>query len=242
MIRIQKLLADWGIASRRAIEKLILENRITINQEIIKLGYSIDENNIPDIYIDGKKIEKKQNINYEIYMFNKPQLVVSTLKDEKGRKCITDFLPKNKRLYPIGRLDYDSTGLLLITNYGELTNHLLHPSHKVEKEYIVTISGEPLSIQEESEFKSGIKLEDGITAPCKLHKMRSKNTYSVTIHEGKNRQIRRMFSYFGRNVIALKRISFGPLKLGNLPEGTMRKLTNEEYKQLLKEAKLQINC
>ena len=238
MIRIQKLLADWGIASRRAIEKLILENRITVNKETIKPGFSIDENNMPDIYIDGKKIEKKQHTTYEIYMFNKPKLVVSTIKDEKGRKCITDFLPAGKRLYPIGRLDYDSTGLLLVTNYGELTNKLLHPSHKVDKEYIVTISGAPLTADEEAIFTKGINLEDGITAPCKLHKMRSRNTYSVTIHEGRNRQVRRMFEYFNRKVIVLKRISFGPLKLGNLATGTIRQITPKEYEQLLKAAKL----
>lgn len=238
MIRIQKLLASWGIASRRNIEKLVSEGKITVDGSAVDLGFSVDEENLPDIFINGKKAEKPTTTEYDIYIFNKPKLVVSTLKDEKGRKCISDFLPEGKRLYPIGRLDYDSTGLLLITNYGELTNNLLHPSHKVEKEYIATINGEPLTEEEEIQFRNGISLDDGVTAPCKLYKRKSENTYSVIIHEGRNRQIRRMFSYFGRKVTTLKRIAFGPLKLGNLPSGTMRKLTQKEYNQLLRAAKL----
>ena len=234
MIRLQKLLANWGIASRRAIEELINEGKITVNGEKVKLGFSVDELNPPEIFICGKKAEKDINSDKKlVYAFNKPKFVVSTVKDDKGRKCVADFFLSDLRLYPIGRLDYESSGLLLITNYGELTNRLLHPSHKVDKEYIVKIDGEPLSLAEENKFKNGIKLEDGITAPAQIHKIKNGNLYSVIIHEGKNRQIRRMFAFLGRNVISLKRISFGPIKLGNLPSGEMRELSRAERKYLL---------
>lgn len=234
MVRIQKLLSSWGIASRRNIEKFIEEGRIFIDgKKLEEKGLILDENNLPTIVLDGEKIFPPQNNDYTILVFNKPKLVITSLKDEKGRKSISDYLPNDKRLYPIGRLDYDSTGLLLITDYGELTNRLLHPSYKVSKEYIVKIQGEALTKQELKQFSEGIELEDGITAPCSIKALKTFNTYSVIIKEGRKRQVRRMFEFFNRKVINLNRVSFGPIKLGSLQSGKLRKVTEEEKKSLL---------
>ena len=238
MIRIQKLLAEWGIASRRAIEKLITEGKVLINGKEAELGCSVNELDLPEIKVCGKIVEKPVSDKREVYAFNKPKYVISSLKDEKGRKCVADFLPTEVRLYPIGRLDYDSSGLLLVTNYGELTNRLLHPSHKVDKEYIVIIDGEPLTVDEISRFESGIPLDDGMTSPCRLKRLKKDKCYSVIIHEGRNRQVRRMFDFFGRTVIDLKRVSFGPIKLENLKSGTTRKISKDEFNKLLKSAGL----
>ena len=235
MVRIQKLLASWGIASRRSIEKFIEDGRISIDGvKLEEQGFIIDEDNLPTIFLDGKKISPPAKKAYTILLFNKPKLVITSLKDEQGRKCLTDYLPKDKRLYPVGRLDYDSSGLLLITDFGELTNKLLHPSFKVSKEYIVKIQGEMLNSNELKLFSSGINLEDGLTAPCIIKPHKALNTYSVIIKEGRKRQVRRMFDYFGRKVIYLHRIAFGPIKLGNLQSGKLRPVTKEEEKLLLK--------
>ena len=237
LVRIQKLLASWGVASRRKIESFIAEGRISVDNRIVsEQGLLIDEDNLPVILLDGKKIIPSQNTDYTILLFNKPKLVITSLKDEQGRRSIADYLPKNKRLYPIGRLDYDSTGLLLITDYGDLTNRLLHPSYKVPKEYIVKIIGEQLSDSELKQFSKGIELDDGLTAPCCIKPLKTYNTYSVTIKEGRKRQVRRMFDFFNRKVINLHRVSFGPIKLGSLQSGKLREITFEERKALLKAA------
>lgn len=239
MIRIHKLLADWGVDSRRAIEKLIAEGRITADGETVALGFSVDENDLPEIRINGKIIEAPKNTGNHIYIFNKPEYIVSTVKDELGRKCIADFIPKGMRLYPIGRLDADSTGLLLITDFGELTNRLLHPSYKVEKEYIATVTGKPLTAKEEADFAAGVNLDDGLTLPCKIKRVsRSESKYSVTIREGRNRQVKRMFEFFERKVITLHRVRFGPIVLSDLEEGEMRSLDKRETAALLRAVKL----
>ena len=239
LVRIQKLLANWGIASRRKIEDLIKEGRIYVDGKVLlEQGFIIDENNLPEILLDGKKLLPPKTTEYTILLFHKPKLVITSLSDEKGRRSVADYLPADKRLYPIGRLDYDSTGLLLITNYGELTNRLLHPSYKVAKEYIVKIAGDLLTKPELKLFAEGIILEDGKTAPCIIKHLKALNTYSVIIKEGRKRQVRRMFEYFGRKVINLHRISFGPIKLGNLQSGKLREATIEEKAALLKAAGL----
>ena len=235
MVRIQKLLASWGIASRRSIEKYIEDGRISIDGvKLEEKGFIIDEDNLPTIFLDGKKITPPEKSEYTILLFNKPKLVITSLKDEQGRKCLKDYLPKDKRLYPVGRLDYDSSGLLLITDYGELTNRLLHPSYKVSKEYIVKIQGDMLDKNELKKFSSGIQLEDGLTAPCVIRPHKAPNTYSVIIKEGRKRQVRRMFDYFGRKVINLHRITFGPIKIGDLQSGKLRLVTKDEEMALLK--------
>jgi len=238
-VRIQKLLAGWGIASRRGIERLIENGRIEIDGiRLTTQGFSIDPDQLPEIRIDGKVISPPTKQQPAIYIFHKPLGVVTTLKDERGRQTISDFLPTDRRLYPIGRLDRDSTGLLLITDYGELTNRLLHPSYKVEKEYLVKIDGEPLSPDEQKQFRQGVAIEEGITAPCRLRQLADPQCYSVIISEGKKRQVRRMFASFRRPVVSLHRIRFGPLQLGKLPPGELRLLTAEEKSALLQAAGL----
>ncbi|MDD3147064.1 MAG: pseudouridine synthase [Candidatus Riflebacteria bacterium] len=199
----------------------------------------MDADNPPAIKVNGRLIQPPGEEDCRFYAFNKPLLVVTTMKDERGRKTIADFLPPGRRLYPVGRLDYDSTGLLIITNHGELTNRLLHPSFKVDKEYIVKISGEVLSPAEAAQFSRGLELDDGLTSPCQLKKLPD-NTYSVTIREGRKRQVRRMFAFMGRKVVSLHRIRFGPLKIGNLKAGELRELSSEEKAALLSSAGLPI--
>ena len=234
VVRIQKLLASWGVASRRVVERYIKEGRIAVDGEKLnEQGKIIDEDSLPVITLDGKRLKPPENTEYTILAFNKPKLVITSLDDDRGRRCVADYLPKNKRLYPIGRLDYDSTGLLLVTDYGELTNRLLHPSYKVPKEYIVRINGERLRQEELEEFASGIELDDGMTAPCSITELGAPNCYSVVIKEGRKRQVRRMFEFFGRKVIRLHRVSFGPIKLGELSSGKLRQLSEKEKKELL---------
>ncbi|GAB4282292.1 MAG: pseudouridine synthase [Candidatus Rifleibacteriota bacterium] len=239
LVRIQKLLANWGIASRRTIEAWIDSGKIAVDGKVItSQGLRVDPEKPPRISIDGKPISEPRKSELRIYVFHKPENVVSTLKDEKGRKSIAHFLPKGKRLYPVGRLDMNSTGLLLITNDGELTNRLLHPSFKVEKEYIVKIHGSTLNRDEKAQFRQGIELEEGKTKPCKLIQHKNPQIFTVILKEGRKRQIRRMFESLGRKVVQLHRIRFGPVKLGNLKPGEMRPLSETEKKDLLKAAGL----
>lgn len=238
-IRIQKLLAGWGVASRRAVEKMIENGRIEVNgNKLTEQGFLVDPENPPTIAVDGKVLKKPANEEFALYIFFKPLGVVTTMHDEGGRKTIRDFLPTGRRLYPIGRLDRDSTGLLLITNHGELTNRLLHPSYKVEKEYIAKTDGTPLTNSEQEHFTAGVEIEDGKTAPCKLQQLDEPLTYSVIIREGKKRQVRRMFASFGREVISLQRIRFGPIHLDNMQPGELRALTDKEKSALLRAAGL----
>lgn len=241
-VRIQKLLSSWGIASRRAVEKMIDDGLVKVDgKTLFAQGTLIDPDNPPLITIDGKPVAKPVSNDYSIYVFNKPEWVVSTMSDELGRKSVADFMPPGKRLYPVGRLDADSTGILLITDYGELTNRLLHPSWKVEKEYVVKIAGGALDVSESERFCAGLELEDGMTSPCELVRLREPQTYSVVIREGKKRQVRRMFEVLGRKVVSLHRIRFGPLKLGTLKPGELRLLTPQEKAALLKAAGLPVD-
>jgi pseudouridine synthase len=238
-IRIQKLLANWGVASRRAIEKMIGQGRIKVGGQVVtEQGFKIDPADPPQIMVDNHLIKKPASTGNDLYIFHKPVGIVSTLKDEKKRKSIKDFLPANKRLYPVGRLDMYSSGLLLITDNGELTNRLLHPSFKVEKEYVVRIEGSSLSRQEKADFRQGIELEEGTTAPCKLIQHKDPLLFTVVLKEGRKRQIRRMFEKMGRKVVKLHRIRFGPLKLGNLKPGELRRLGQKDKSALLKAAGL----
>ncbi len=238
-VRIQKLLATWGVASRRAIEKMIDEGKVKVDGRVVsEQGLLIDPDKLPQITVCGKIVTKPANKGFSIYVFNKPEGIVTTLDDELGRKTIKDFLPPGKRLYPIGRLDCDSTGLLLVTDHGELTHRLLHPSFKVEKEYIVKIAGSTLTRLEREQFRSGVVLEDGKTAPCELRQLKNPQAYSVIIKEGKKRQIRRMFATIDRKVISLHRIRFGPIRIDDLRSGEIRLLSAKEKADLLKAAGL----
>lgn len=231
-MRLQKYLAHAGVASRRTSEELILNGRVKVNGEVVtELGYKVDP--LKDkVYFDDKKLKLVREYTY--VMINKPIGIVSTAKDEKNRKTVLDLVPSNERIYPIGRLDIDTTGLLILTNDGELANKLMHPRKEIDKVYIATVEGTP--------SKSGLdKLRNGITIDgYKLSKseikiLKSYDTDSivrVTIHEGRNRQVKKMFERIGNPVKKLKRISFGPIELANLEIGAYRYLTNEEIKEL----------
>ncbi|HNW34769.1 MAG TPA: pseudouridine synthase [Candidatus Ozemobacteraceae bacterium] len=231
-VRLTKLLASWGLASRRAIEEWIEAGRIRINGcTVTGQGVKAD----PDadvIEVDGRAVAAPVSKDHQYLAIHKPLGYVSTMSDEHGRQALPDLLPKGlPRLFPIGRLDLDSSGLLLMTDDGELANRLLHPRYKVEKEYRATVSGTPLSTDERRRFESGLELDDGLTAPCLLKSLGS-DSYLVTLREGRKRQIRRMFSALDRKVTALHRIRFGPIALGALTPGAIRTLSPAEIKAL----------
>ena len=232
--RIQKIMAVLGVGSRRYCDSLIEEGRVTVNGRPALIGTKID----PDqaiIFVDGKKIEKKKDLQFKYYILNKPRGYVTTMKDEMGRKCIAEFLSElPDRVYPVGRLDKNSEGLLLATNDGDLANFLMHPSGHVAKKYRVTITPD-ISEDQLVSMAEGIEIDGGRTAPA-IVKVVAKETGRVvielTIFEGKNRQIRKMCEALGLTVSRLKRTAIGPIKLGMLKPGQIRELTKDEIKAL----------
>lgn len=233
--RLQKILSEMGIASRRKSEDMILEGRVTVNGHMATLGTKADPAK-DHIKLDGKLLIRPEPKVY--LMFHKPKGVVTTLHDPEGRPTVKDFLKKVKyRVFPVGRLDYDSEGLLLLTNDGDFAHSLLHPSKKIFKTYLVKVKGEP-DEGKIQKLRKGIKLREGTTAPAKVKKLREteNNTwFEMTIHEGKKRQIRRMFMEIRHPVLKLKRTKFGGLSLGDLESGAYRFLTAEETQRVKKE-------
>lgn len=237
--RLQKFLAAAGVASRRRAEEYIRAGRVKVNGQIItEMGYKVNPWQ-DKIFVDGKAIKVKEEFVY--LLLNKPPLVMTTLHDPQQRAIITDLLPGiEQRVYPVGRLDYESEGLLLLTNDGELAYRLTHPRYKVPKTYRVKVKGK-ISSEALQLLREGVALEDGITQPAKVEVLlASKNNTSIaiTIREGRNRQIRRMCEAVGYPVLNLQRISFGPLELGKLPSGKYRALTEREIRALKKACKL----
>ena len=237
-MRLQKFMADCGVASRRACEQIISDGRVTVNGIPAVLGMSVEETD--DVRLDGKPLKPAEK--RVVLMLYKPRGVVSTSSDEAGRKTVQAFvgdLPY--RLYNVGRLDLNSEGLLLLTNDGELCNHLTHPRYGVEKTYRVVCDG-TLSASEIAALTNGVQLEDGITAPAKVTNIRRSTTggtaFSITIHEGRNRQIRRMLEAVGHRTLRLKREAYGPLKLGDLRPGEWRYLSEEELAALARAARI----
>ena len=226
-MRINKFIARAGIASRRKAEELILSGKITINDEVVtELGTRVAEDDI--VKYDGKEIKLKEELEY--ILINKPVGYVSTVKDPYAIKTVLDLVSTNKRIYPVGRLDKDSRGLLLLTNDGNITFKLTHPSSDIEKEYIVRLDMEP-SVEEIELLKNGIPLEGVMTKEAYVKRIKNK-VYRVRISEGRNRQIRRMFEYIGYKVIDLKRVSIGNIVDNELKEGEFRYLTDKEIKYL----------
>lgn len=238
--RLQKILAASGIASRREAEKIITAGRVRVNGKVVtELGSKFD----PDtarIAVDGKPVKAEGKV---YYMFYKPRGVVTTMRDPQNRRSVADFVQElPERVFPVGRLDYNTEGLLLLTNDGALAQALMHPSHEVNKTYLVKVPGlvpdEKLDL-----LRLGIKLEDGVTAPAVVN-LRSYEhehnftLFDITIHEGRNRQVRRMCDAIGFPVRDLKRIKMGPLTLSNLGRGKFRELTDKELAELKKAAKL----
>jgi 23S rRNA pseudouridine2605 synthase len=226
--RIHKILARMGVASRRKAEELIIAGRVTVNGRPASIGMKADPAR-DHIKVDGKLLTKPEPKVY--LMLNKPAGVVTSLSDPQGRPTIKDFLKGVKyRVFPVGRLDYDSEGLLLITNDGDLAHSILHPSKKISKTYIVKIKG-LISDEDIEKLRRGIRLEDGMTAPAKVKRLREtgNNTWlEIAISEGRKRQIRRMLERAGHPVIRLKRVSVAGLKLGDLETGGVRRLTPDE--------------
>lgn len=232
MVRLQKAIADSGFCSRRKAEEYIVKGKVFVNGErITELGSKVEGNE--EIIVDGNAISKQDK---EYYILYKPRGVISSTKDDKGRKTVVDFFSSNKRLYPVGRLDYDTTGIILLTNDGEFANMMLHPKNKIPKVYIAKLEGiiDGYSIKK---IKSGVVI-DGIKCTPDRVKLKSADKKSntciveITIHDGRNHEIKRIFESAGYNVIKLKRESIAFLTLQGLSSGEFRKLTIKEVKQL----------
>jgi 23S rRNA pseudouridine2605 synthase len=232
-MRLQRILAGAGVSSRRQAEELIIQGRVRVNGRTAELGQSADPGK-DRVELDGERIALAVA---DYWVLHKPAGVVTTRRDPEGRATVMDLLPPaQRRLFPVGRLDRDSSGLLLLSNDGSLAQTLLHPSLGSEKEYQVNVKGE-LSQKEIERLTRGIRLEDGRTAPAKVEKLRfdpEKGTsqFQLTLCEGRNRQIRRMMQAVGHPVRKLVRVRIGPLSLGRLPRGKARRLRPEEVRAL----------
>ena len=232
--RLQKIISRAGVASRRAAEQMILDGRVAVNgKKVTELGGKYDLTQA-EITVDGKKITAAEQHVY--YLLNKPKGYLSTVKDERGRRTVIDLLPEVKeRIYPVGRLDNNTEGLLLLTNDGELMNGLLHPRYEVSKTYVAKISG-TLSPEKLHALRSGVELEDGMTAPARVKILAEDEKgllkVEISIREGRNRQVRRMFAAVGCDVKALKRTKFADLTLTGVKRGEHRLLTEEEVQRL----------
>ena len=206
--RLQKYLSNCGVASRRKSEELILEGKVKVNGNVINtLGYKVDDKDI--VTVNDVEIKKSEFVYYLLY---KPEKVITSVHDEKGRITVVDLINTKEKIYPVGRLDYDTSGLLLLTNDGNLTNLLTHPSHNVEKTYYAKIDG-IINIDEVKELEKGILVE-------------------ITISEGRNHQVKNMFMYFNHKVLKLKRTNYSFLNLNGLKVGEYRKLSIKEVKKL----------
>jgi 23S rRNA pseudouridine2605 synthase len=226
-VRLQKVLAQAGIGSRRACEELIAEGRVTVNGEMAKLGRRVDVD-IDRVEIDGVPLSIRPGLVY--YLLNKPAGVVTTASDPEGRRTVVQLVPDAPRVFPVGRLDADTEGLLLLTNDGDLTFRLTHPRFGVEKEYLAQVEGNP-SPKAVRQLREGVELEDGMTAPAKVSLV-PPNALRITIHEGRNRQVRRMCEAVGHPVVRLVRTRIGPLAERGLKPGEWRMLTREEVRAL----------
>jgi len=234
MERLQKVMAHAGIASRRKSEEIIAAGRVKVNGEIVtEMGTKVNPQK-DTIEVDGKIISKEKKVYYKLY---KPTGYVTTVDDPQGRDTVLDLVDDTKqRIYPVGRLDMDSSGLLILTNDGDLTYKITHPSHELDKEYEVVVNGR-LDSNNLNNFRQGIKLKEGKTSPARIYKInedRKNTTYKVIIHEGMNRQVRRMFEVLGFNVVSLKRVRIGNITLGSLRPAEYKQISNENLKDLLR--------
>lgn len=232
MIRLQKAIADFGFCSRRKAEEYILKGKVFINGEKVDtLGTKVNESD--EIIVDGNVLIYQEK---EYYIFNKPRGVISSVSDDKGRKTIIDFFDTNKRLYPVGRLDYDTTGAILVTNDGEFANLMLHPKNKITKTYIAKLDGiiDGYTIKQ---IKDGVVVDGKKCYPDRV-KLKSQDKKSntciveIVIHDGRNHEVKEIFKKFNFDVIKLTRTNFANITVDNLKSGEYRKLTIKEVKQL----------
>jgi len=227
-MRLAKFLAHAGVASRRGAEQLIAEGRVTVDGDTVTdPARDVDVHNA--VAFDGERVKGAEP--RVVYALHKPAGVVSTVSDTHGRRTVVDLVNSDRRLYPVGRLDADSTGLILLTNDGELANRLTHPRYEVPKTYRATLAGPAITDRALRALREGVELDDGRTAPARVRRL-TPHQLELTIHEGRNRQVRRMCEAVGRPVRQLVRIRFGPLELGDLRPGKARRLTAAELQAL----------
>jgi 23S rRNA pseudouridine2605 synthase len=232
-MRLQKYMAAAGVASRRASEELIRAGRVTVNGELVT-DPARDVSDQDEVRFDGgEPLAPAETL--VVYALNKPAGVVSTASDPQRRPTVTSLVTAGTRLYPVGRLDIDTTGLILLTNDGPLAHGLTHPRFEVPKTYRVAITGPPVTDKALRSLRDGVKLDDGVTAPARVRRIDAR-TLEITIHEGRKRQVRRMCEAVGHRVRSLQRIAFGPLELGTLSEGASRRLTDAEVRALKRAA------
>ncbi|WP_274364467.1 pseudouridine synthase [Paenibacillus thermotolerans] len=238
MERLQKVLAAAGVASRRKCEEIIEQGRVLVNgNPVTELGFKVDPT-ADEITVDGKKIAKEK----KVYLaFHKPKGVITSAKDPEGRQTVMDYMKGVKeRVYPVGRLDYETEGLLILTNDGEFANLMTHPRHHVPKTYLATTKGIPHGSLLDK-LRAGVKLDDGMTAPAEVEYAdidtdKNSAVIRITIFEGRNRQVRRMFEAIHTPLTRLKRISIGPVQLAGLQRGKVRPLTKQEVEELRQNA------
>lgn len=233
-IRIQKVIADSGYCSRRKAEELILQRRVKVNGHIAITGQKIDPTK-ELVTIDGERIYYNRKKQHVYLMMNKPRGYITAMSDDRGRRCVTELLPETDvRVFPIGRLDLNTEGLLLFTSDGKFANDMMHPSRAVTKTYRVTVRPD-LTDEQAVKLSEGVMIDGRKTAPAKvvvLSKQPNRVVMELVIHEGRNRQVRKMCEAVGLEVARLKRTSVGPIKLGMLKPGTCRELTSEELRAL----------
>jgi 23S rRNA pseudouridine2605 synthase len=227
--RLQKVLAATGWGSRRVCEELIAAGRVTVNGEVAALGRRVDVD-VDRIEVDGAPVGVRPGLVY--YLLNKPAGVVTTAKDTHGRRTVVELVPHEPRVFPVGRLDADTEGLLLLTNDGELANRVAHPRHGVEKEYLAEVAGGTVPAGAIRRLREGVELDDGVTAPA-LVSQPEPGVLRLTIHEGRNRQVRRMCEAIGHPVRRLVRTRIGPLSDRSLKPGAWRPLTDAERRALV---------
>jgi 23S rRNA pseudouridine2605 synthase len=229
-MRLGKFVATAGIASRRASEELIRAGRVKVNDHPV-LDPARDVSDADEVTVDGRPV--RQPTQRAVYAVNKPIGVVSTARDTHGRPTVVSLVPEEVRLYPVGRLDIDSSGLILLTNDGALAHQLTHPRFEVVKTYVVEVARAPVGDRALRALRTGVRLTDGLTAPAGVRRLAA-DRLQVTLHEGRNRQVRRMCAAVGHPVRALERVGFGPLRLGRLAPGDHRRLSEAEVAALAK--------
>ena len=232
-MRLAKYLAHAGVASRRASERLIAEGRVSVGGEVVT-DPARDVDEASGVAVDGTAIARTEET--VVYVLHKPAGVVSTARDTHGRPTVVELIRSTKRLYPVGRLDADSTGLILLTNDGELANRLTHPRYGVPRTYRATVARPPVRRPALQALREGVRLEDGPTQPARVRTL-APAVVEITIREGRKRQVRRMLDAVGHPVRSLQRVAFGPLRLGDLAEGRYRRLRAAEIEQLHRAAR-----
>jgi 23S rRNA pseudouridine2605 synthase len=233
-VRLAKYLAHAGVASRRASEQLVFDGRVQVDGEVVT-DPARDVDGTMAIDVDSTRV-RVHEIERAVYAVHKPAGVVSTVSDPQGRRTVVELVNSGRRLYPVGRLDADTTGLILLTDDGDLAHHLTHPKFEVPRTYVATVRHPPLRDADLRALRHGVELEDGMTGPARVKRL-APNQVELTIHEGRKRQVRRMCAAVGHPVRALARVRFGPLELGELAPGAHRRLAAAEVEQLRRAAR-----